>query len=147
MSLERQCTVCRGKTFLQSDADRIRKGMTFSASLGQMIHGLPDMQTKTQAARKIIFKALNASSCTVSYVGKWKFPQPGRHIREFWPETPSGNFPMIELSAVNGQIFVSLMQSFSERCYYDAFLQELKEHGIAYTECGISPIQTADIMM
>lgn len=147
MPLDKQCTVFRGKTFLQSDEDRVRKVMTLSASLGQMILGLPDRNMKVQAARKTIFGVLGSTTYTVSYVGKWKFPQLGEHIREFWLETPAGTFPMVELSAVNGQIFVSMMQSFPERFYYDALLQELEEHGIPYTDCGISPINTADIIM
>ncbi len=147
MPLDRQCTVFRGKTFLQSDEDRIRKVMAFSASLGQMILGSPGINMKIQTSRKIILSVLNSSSFTVSYVGKWRFPQLGSHIREFWLETPAGSFPMIELSAVNGQIFVSIMQSFPERFYYDALLRELEEQGIPYTECGTFPIHTADIIM
>ena len=52
---------------------------------------------------------------------------------------------MIEVAAVNGKIFVSFLQPFSDRCYYDALLDELKENGIEYVECGMTPVCVADI--
>ena len=72
-------------------------------------------------------------------------PETGRHIREFWTETPVGPFPLIEVAAVNGKIFVSFLQPFSDRRYYDALLDELKENGIEYVECGTTPVCVADI--
>ncbi len=147
MPLTKQCTVFRGMTFLQSDEDRVRKAMTLSGSLGKMILDIPDMERRVRTARSMILGVLESTSYTVSYVGKWKFPQLGEHIREFWLETPAGSFPMIELSAVNGQLFVSIMQSYSERIYYNALLEELKAQGIPCTECGTDPIRTADIRM
>ena len=52
---------------------------------------------------------------------------------------------MIEVAAVNGKIFVSFLQPFSDQCYYDALLDELKENGIEYVECGMTPVCVADI--
>ena len=87
----------------------------------------------------------DAATYIVSYVGKWKYPQVGKHIREFWTETPSQSFPLIEISAVNGNIFISFLQPFSERLYFDALLDELKECDIPYTECGVAKVNVAEI--
>ena len=145
MPLETQCTVYRGKTFVQSDEDRVRQAMTVSGSVGKMILDLPTIEMKTQTAMQITGSFYNSSTYMVSYVGKWQYPQLGQHIKEFWTSTPVGPFPLIEIAAVNGEIFVSMMQSFSEHLYYDAFLDELRSNNIEFTECGAEPVITAKI--
>ena len=145
MPLERQCTAYRGKTFIQADADTIIPGMTVAGSMSQMILDIPDFSTKAAVARHAIEGTYEAATYIVSYVGKWKYPQIGRHIREFWTETPVGPFPLIEVAAVNGNIFVSFLQPFQDRRYYDALLDELKENGLEYVEYGMAPVCVADI--
>lgn len=145
MPLERQCTVYRGKTFIQADEDAIVRGMTVAGSMAQMILDLPDFSTKAKIAGQAMVGTYDAASYIVSYVGKWKYPQIGKHIRQFWTETPVGPFPLIEIAAVNGNIFVSFLQPFSDRRYYDALLDELKENGINFVECGTTPVCVAEI--
>ena len=145
MPLERQCTVYRGKTFIQADEERIVQGMTVAGSMAQMILDLPDFSTKAKIASQAMAGTYDATTYIVSYVGRWKYPQLGRHIREFWTETPVGPFPLIEVAAVNGRIFVSFLQPFSDRRYYDALLDELKENGIEYVECGSTTVSVAEI--
>ena len=145
MPLERQCTVYRGKTFIQADEETIVQGMTVAGSMAQMILDIPDFSTKAAVARQAIEGTYNAATYMVSYVGKWRYPQLGRHIKEFWTETPVGPFPLIEVAAVNGKIFVSFLQPFSDRRYYNALIEELKENGIEYVECGMTPVSVADI--
>ena len=86
-----------------------------------------------------------AFSYTVSYVGRWAYPQLGEHIREFWTETPGGPFPLLELSAINGNVYISMIQTFREDVYYQVFLRELEENGITVNEYGMTPIQTAEV--
>lgn len=88
----------------------------------------------------------DAATYIVSYVGRRKCPQPGRHIREFRTETPVGPFLLIEVAAVNGNIFASFLQPFEVRCYYDAFLGELKGNGTACVECETTPLSVAEIV-
>ncbi len=147
MPLDRQCTAYRGKTILQSDEDMIRIKMSVSASVAQRILNTPDLEEKVQIAAGTARKTFNTSTFMVSYVGKWKQEQIGKHIKEFWTETPAGRFPLIEIAAVNGNIFLSLLQGFEEKLYYQALLEELKANDIAFTECGVSPIRIAEIVM
>ena len=143
--MERQCTVYRGKVFVQADDDAVVQGMTIAGSMAQTILDIPSLSSKAAAARKAMEGTYDATTYIVSYVGKWKYPQVGKHIREFWMETPSPPFPLIEISSVNGNIFISFLQSFSERLYFDALLDELKENGIPYTECGVAKVNVAQI--
>lgn len=145
MPLDRQCTVYRGKTFIQADEETIIQGMTVAGSMAQMILDIPDFSTKAAVARNAIEGTYNAVTYIVSYVGRWKYPQLGHHIREFWTETPVEPFPLIEVAAVNENIFVSFLQPFTDRRYYEALLDELKENGIEYVECGSAPVCVADI--
>ena len=145
MPLERQCTAYRGKTFIQADADTIIPGMTVAGSMSQMILDIPDFSAKAAVARQAMEGTYDAATYMVSYVGKWKYPQLGKHIRAFWTETPSQSFPLLEIAAVNGNICVSFLQPFSERLYYGALLEELKENGIPYRECGTAPVSVAEI--
>ena len=145
MPLERQGTVYRGKTFIQSDENVIRNGMIAAGSLAQMLMDLPDLKTKVQAAGQAIGGTYQGASFMVSYVGQWPYRQLEDHIREFWTYTPAGPFPLIEVAAANGKVFLSIMQSFEEDMFYQALIDELKEHGIAYTEHGKSSVQVSDI--
>ena len=145
MPLEMQGTVYRGKTFIQSDNETIRNGMTVSGSMAQMLLDLPDLQTKVQAAGQAVGGMFKAASFIVSYVGKWPYHQLESHMLEFWTYTPAGPFPLIEVSAVNGKVFLSIMQSFEDDVFYKAFTDELKEHGLEYTEHGQSSVQISDM--
>ena len=86
-----------------------------------------------------------ASSYIVSYVGRWAYPQLEDHICEFWTETPAGPFPLIELSAVNGNVFISMVEAFRENTYYEAFLEELKENNLSYREYGKDLVMVAEM--
>ena len=110
-----------------------------------MILDLPDFASKAQTAAQAAGGMYDAATYMVSYVGRWKHTEIGKHIRGFWTETPAGPFPLIEIAAVNGQICVSVLQPFSERIYYDALLAELKENDIPYTECGTAAVRVAGI--
>ena len=145
MPLDMQCTAYRGKTILQSDETAVRRMMTFSASTAQMVLDLPDFDTKAKVAGGSMARVFTGSSYIVSYVGRWPYPQLGEHIREFWTETPAGQFTLIELSAVNGNVFVSMVEPYDDDIYYKALAEELKENGIAFKEFGKDPISVAEI--
>ena len=70
----------------------------------------------------------------VSYVGQWKHKEIGAHIREFWTHVPGRNGLLTEIAAINGNIFLSITQDYKEDKLYKAFLRELDELGIPYTE-------------
>ena len=133
MPLDRQCTVYRGKTILQADEDAIQKGMVIAGSMAQRILDIPDFSMKVQAAGQAIAGLYDASTYIVSYVGKWKHAQIGRHIEEFWTETPAGMFPLIEVAAVNGRIFLSFFSRLRNVCILMPCCRNLRR-----TESGMS---------
>ena len=130
--LETQCTVYRGKTFVQSDEDRVRQAMTVSGSVGKMILDLPTIEMKTQTAMQITGSFYNSSTYMVSYVGKWRIKSLEPYIIEFWTHVPIANNFLVEIAAVNGKIFLTIHQSFAEDIVIRGFLNQLKKHGIPF---------------
>ena len=74
----------------------------------------------------------------VSYVGKWKYPSVGRHIKEFWTHVPNANDFTIEIAAINGKVYLTVHQGFEEDTLIKAFEEELKTNGIS---CNIREMQ------
>jgi len=132
--LNEQCAAFREKTKQQTDEGAVQRSMTFLGSMAKMVLDIPNLEKKVQVARQAV--SANRTSYVVSYVGRWKQEEIGKHIQELWTETNVGRYPVVELAAVNGRIFISFMQSFDERIYFDALVEELKENGIGYIECS-----------
>lgn len=146
MPLEKQCTVYRGMTFLQSDEDHVQKKMRVTASLADMLSKLPNLSSKIDTSQRIMGNTFGGITYMVSYVGKWKQKQLESHIREFWLETPVGRYPVVEISAVNGLITLSIMQRFEEDDLYRAFLKEMDVLHLKYHEHGRETIAVANIV-
>ncbi len=74
MPFEKQCTVYRGKTFVQSDDERIQKAMVFSSSRYKAVaKSTPTVETKIKTFGMMILGGRNLFTYMVSYVGKWKY--------------------------------------------------------------------------
>lgn len=146
MPLDRQCTAYRGATFLQSDAEAVRNLMTFSSSRMKLTMKLPTTKEKQDAFSMMLDAGKNFFTYSVSYVGQWKHKEIGAHIREFWTHVPGQNGLLAEIAAVNSNIFLSIAQDYKEDTLYKAFLQELDEIGIPYTEkrCMINDVAKYD---
>ena len=134
LPLTRQCTVSRGKIFLQTDADRIRE--TMSAVAGHIrttAKNAPTLTEKKQLFGQMFNAGEGVISFLVSYTGKWRHPALGEHIRAFWSHPPNTFSLMVEIGAVNGRIFLTIQQRFREDTVRNAFLRQLEEHQIPYT--------------
>ena len=134
MPIDRQCTVYRGMTFVQSDADNVYKTMTFSSSRNKMVMKTRGIEDKRAAFSQMLDGGGAFFTYMVSYVGQWKHKDIAAHIREFWTHVPAANGFLTEIAAVNGNIFLSIQQNFEEDIYYRALLQQLEDNGIPYTE-------------
>ena len=133
MPFERQCTVHRGTTFIQSDADKVRGLLMGVASyVRSMLHRLPTLEAKKQAFGQMMSRGDTAYTYIVSYVGQWKLKALSPYIMEFWTHAPSANPLVTEIAAVNGKIFLSVHQTFQEDTIIKSFLRQLEENGISY---------------
>ena len=134
MPFDRQCTVYRGMTFIQSDADRVRQSMAANAV---QIRAAANADTTLEEKKRLFGEAFSGGegfvSFLVSYTGKWKHPAVGAYIREFWTHPPNTFSLMVEIAAVNGRIFLSVQQRFRENTVREQFLRQLEQHSIPYT--------------
>ncbi|MBR3402140.1 MAG: hypothetical protein IKG67_07855 [Parasporobacterium sp.] len=139
-----QCTVYRGMTFLQSDADRIVPAIAENA---RIIKDAARKAKSIEEKKNLFGQMFNAGedviTFLVSYVGKWSYPAVAETIREIWAH-PSDTFGlMAEIGAVGGSICITLQQHFNEDTVREAFLHQLDENGIPYDVVRKSGIDNA----
>ena len=133
MPFDRQCTVYRGITFIQSDEERVAGAMTVGASRNRMVLGMsPTYEARKNAFGQMLAGGKRLFSYMVSYVGKWKFKSLEPYILEFWTHVPIANDFLVEIAAVNGKIFLTIHQSFAEENVIHGFLDQLRKHGIPF---------------
>lgn len=133
LPFEQQCTVHRGSTFFQSDADSVYAKQAGMASYYRSIlQKCPTLEAKKQAFGRMMGGADSAYTYIVSYIGQWKLKALSPYILEFWTHVPSPNSLETEVAAVNGKIFLSVHQAFQEDHVIKSFLRQLEEHGIPY---------------
>ena len=133
MPFDHQCTVYRGMTFIQSDEDYVIRALTTGAARNRHAFAeAPLLEDKKRAFTELLNSRRKAATFVVSYVGKWRFPAIGEHIREFWTHVPYPKGIIAQIAAVNGKIFMSLSQTYEEDFIVEAFLQELENNDIPY---------------
>ena len=138
-----QCTIYRGKTFVQSDRDIVRSSVAISASrMRQVAKSSPGLSAKKESFGKMFSAGEGYISFLVSYVGKWPYTVLGKYIKEFWTHAPNTFSLMAEIAAVNGNFFISIQQRFREDCVREAFLDQLRENGIP---CEVLRVVDCDI--
>ncbi len=134
MPFDRQCTVYRGITFLQSEEQRVGGVMTVSASRARMVMDMaPTCDARKYGFSQMLSNGRDLFTYLVSYVGKWKYTSLSPYIKEFWTHVPDANDFLIEIAAVNGKIYLTMHQSFEEDCVVQGFLRQLRRHDIPYT--------------
>ncbi|MBE5970401.1 MAG: hypothetical protein E7242_09245 [Lachnospiraceae bacterium] len=134
MPFDRQCTVMRGLTFLQSDQDIVAQKMMGMKAGTKLMMQIPTLEGKREAFYSRVHGTNDVSTFNVSYVGQWKNKDIGSHIKEFWTHVPGIKPFLLELAAVNGNVYMSLHQNFEEDIYYKAILKQLEQAGIPYQE-------------
>ena len=133
MPFDRQCTVHRGTTFIQSDADRVRNSLLYTSSMNKSVRMMPGIEAKKQAYAKMLGGGRMLFTYMVSYIGKWKTAQLSPYVKEFWTHVPNANDLLTEIAAINGRIFLSVHQNFKEDIVIKSFLDQLKENNVPFT--------------
>ena len=133
MPFDRQCTVHRGTTFVQADAERVAKAIAFSAGINKLTAlSAPTLEAKKQAFARMLNGGKRYFTYMVSYVGKWKLDQLAPYVLEFRTHVPNANELLTEIAAINGKIFLSIHQNFSEDTVIKSFLGQLEENNVPY---------------
>lgn len=134
LPFDRQCTAYRGKTFIQSDAERVAGAMTVSANrYKSILKAVPSLEAKMSAFSQALMGGKLYFTYLVSYVGKWKYEPLSPYIEEFWTHVPNANDLLVEIAAVNGSIFLTFHQEFEEDTIVKSFVNELEKNNISCT--------------
>ncbi|MBR2532607.1 MAG: hypothetical protein IKE56_08135 [Lachnospiraceae bacterium] len=128
-----QCTVYRGMTFLQSDADRIVPAITENADhVKQAFLAAATLEEKKDVFGQMFRGGEGMITFLVSYIGRWHYPAVADMMRELWIHPPNTFSLMAEINAAGGSICLSLQQRFREDSVREAFLRQLEENSIPY---------------
>lgn len=110
-----QATIYRGRTFLAAEEDVIKPQMTaMSAHARHILQTNPSIEAKKSVFAGFMEAGSKSQTCMVSYVGKWKYPSVESYIEEFWTHAPKAYDILVELTAVNGKIGLSILQKFAD---------------------------------
>ncbi len=133
MPLTRQCTVYRGRTFVQSYGEAVRNSVARSAEgIREAARNAITVSDKKEVFKQMFNGGEGYVSFLVSYTGKWQYPALGEHILELWAHPPNTFSLMVEIGAAGGKIFLSIQQRFRENTIREEFLGQLRKHGIPY---------------
>ena len=136
MPFTTQCTVYRGKTFIQSDEDNVRAGLTVNANYIRMVDQMETVEEKEKAFGQMFGAGEGYVTYLVSYVGQWRHKDIGEHVKSFYSHAPSTFSLMTIVSASGGKIYMSVQQRFKEDTVREAFLEQLAKNGIPYKVDG-----------
>ena len=146
--LDMQATVYRGMVFAQTMDERVLEGMRYINRNTRRLLSLASDEARAVEAKENSDGLKRALTATVSYVGRGRFGDAERYIRDFhlWANAMNENI-LVEISAINGRFIFDFSQNFSTPVYWRAFLKQLDENGIAYEERPAAPLALPEIRL
>ena len=137
-----------GMGFAQTMDEAVLAGVASQKGINQMILSKSNDQDRMTVSQMITGMAEKILTATVSYVGKADYKEAEKYIRDFrtWTNA-SGNYILIEISAVNGKFNLDFIQPFMSPVYVNAFLNELEENGITYDLQDVMKLELPDIKL
>ena len=131
--LEKQMIAFRGKLIAESRQEKLLMAVSNSIRGTERLLAMENDDERAAASKDAVEGFRDLQTATVSYVGKANFGDIEQYIEEFhmWAPAVFENV-LLELSAINGRMFIDFIQNFSDRRFFDAFLRQLSQNGIAY---------------
>lgn len=131
--LEKQMIAYRGRLIAGSTQEKLLANVS---GIKRVVEKLLSLETDAERASEAAAgqdMARDQQTATISYVRKAAFGEVEQYIEEFhvWVPAVYENV-LLEMTAVNGRMFVDFIQNFADRRFFDAFLRQLSQNGIAY---------------
>lgn len=146
--LDRQATAYRGMVFAQTMDEAVLAGANSLKGITQMLLSKPTDQDRLGITAFIGKSADEIMTATVSYVGKANYKEAEKYIRDFRTWTGAlGNYPGIEIAAVNGRFTLDFLLPFSSPLIVNAFLKELDDNGITYDLQDVAKLDVPNIRL
>ena len=130
------CTCTRGMITLQSQPEN---ALYLAKQRKALVESLEDIPTLEERCRVMGARALedaNSNTFSISYVGKTERDSIAPYIRSIYNITDGSTYEnaFMEVTAVDGNFCIALLQGFSSDVYYRALLRQFDACGIPYTE-------------
>ena len=146
--LDRQATAYRGMVFAQTMDETVLAGANNLKGLTQMLLSKPTDQERLGISAIIAKSTDELLTATVSYVGKANYKEAEKYIRDFRTWTgATGNYPCVEIAAVNGRFTLDFIQPFSSPLIVNAFLKQLDDNGITYDLQDVEKLDVPNIRL
>ena len=146
--LERQATAYRGMVFVQTMDEIVLAAANGMKMVTQMLLSKETDQERLGIAAYFGKSAEQLMTATVSYVGKANYKEAEKYIRDFRTWTgATGNYPCIEIAAVNGRFTFDFIQPFSSPLIVNAFSKELEDNGITYNLQDVTVLDVPNIQL
>ena len=146
--LEKQATAYRGMVFVQTMDERVLAAANGMKMVTQMLLSKETDQERLGIAAYFGKTAEQIMTATVSYVGKANYKEAEKYIRDFRTWTgATGNYPLIEIAAVNGRFTLDFIQPFSSPIIVNAFSKELEDNGITYDLQDVAVLDVPNIQL
>lgn len=134
---EVQNTAYRGRIMLANEEDTLAVKMNGMKFFMQLVEKVPSVWLKEKLVKKARAGSGKRRTFAISYVGKACFDDAEKHITAFYTDALEGGINMMmEINAVNDYFFISFVQEWKERLYFDAFCQQLEQLGFHYEVMG-----------
>jgi hypothetical protein len=148
LPIGQQVTEFRRRVFEQSGDEAIMSSVNAAASFVGMLTNMKTDEERLEAMSAADEMLNGNMTAVISYVGKARFGDAEKYIRDFrtWTRCPDNGI-IVEISAVNGRFIFDFIQPFSDPVYVNGFLQQLKENGVAYEHLGVRELTLPNIKL
>ena len=148
MPLDKQAAYYRETVSAQTTDEMVLGGLANQNGITQMILSGQSDKERIAAAEMIDEMTKDFTSATVSYIGKFNYPEAEKYIRDFrlWTRGTGGTI-VVEISAVSGRFTIDFIQPFADPMFVNAFLKELDENGITYDLRDVMKLEMPDVKL
>lgn len=136
--LTKACTIARGQIINQTLPDNLVHSVKQTQQDFVQIDAIPTLEMKLGALGETL--APPRATAMVSYTGNRTMGDLDPYIDEFYCVAETiGVGILTEINCLNHSFYLSITQNFTSDAYVQAFLEELREAGVAYEVMGEEP--------
>lgn len=145
----KMCTCTRGMITLQSQPENVLYYAKQRKALVESLEKLPTLDERCRFIGRRALEDANNNTFSVSYVGKADMGSIAPYIESIYNVTDGSTYEnaFLEVTALNGNFNIALLQGFSSDVYYRALLRQFDICGIPYVEDTPVPFRCADTVL
>ena len=142
-------TYSRGMTMLHTQPENVLCYCENRRKAVQGIENIPTLAERKKIWGEKALKDANANTFSISYVGQVEMGNMEQYIEAFYNLTDGSTYKrlFVEINSIGEWFDVAFLQGFSSDAYFRAFLEQLKENNITYTDEGGEPLTVASVCL